>query len=125
MLNTRNAAKKALCNIPIRGFKVGFYGLGNMGIPMCNNIIKSGNEVQAYDVFPGAREAAKAAGLEVTEDEASCAKGVDFIVTCLPNGGIVGDLLTKEGGIFESADKGTLVCDVSTILPADSQKFFE
>ena len=76
--------------------------------------------MQAYDVFEGARDNAKAAGINVTADAASCAKDVDYIVTCLPNGKIVGDLLHQEGGIFDSASPGTMVLDTSTILPSDS-----
>ena len=32
--------------------KVGFIGLGNMGFPMVNNLIKSGYKVTAYDINP-------------------------------------------------------------------------
>jgi len=66
------------------GNRVGFVGIGNMGLPMIKNLRKSGFQVKAFDIFPAALEAAAAEGFEVKDKLADVAKDVDYIVTCLP-----------------------------------------
>lgn len=53
--------------------RVAFLGLGHMGLPMARNLAAAGHEVVAFDVFPAAVEAARAAGLE------TAASGVDAV----------------------------------------------
>jgi 3-hydroxyisobutyrate dehydrogenase-like beta-hydroxyacid dehydrogenase len=53
---------------------------------------------------------------------AEAAKDKDFIVTSLPMTKHVEETLTKDGGIFKSAKKGTVICDTSTINPHASVK---
>jgi 3-hydroxyisobutyrate dehydrogenase len=73
--------------------------------------------------MPAARERAAALGIDVRENEAEVAQDVDVIVTCLPFTDDVGNMLNKEGGIFDSANKGTHIIDTSTILPDGQKKF--
>ena len=103
--------------------KVGFYGLGNMGLPMALNLKKNGFDVSGYDVNKDAINVAKEAGITMVETVAEAAKDKQFIVTSLPMTKHVEETLTKEGGIFKSANKGTIICDVSTINPHASVKF--
>ena len=42
--------------------RIGFIGLGNMGLPMAQNLIKAGHQVEGVDVNPAAVEKLKAAG---------------------------------------------------------------
>ena len=100
------------------GNKVGFYGMGNMGMHMIRNLKKTGFAVKCYDVVPESRERAAAEGLDVCSDPGEAAQDVDFIVTCLPNTKIVETVLTKD--IFNNAALGTVICDTSTILPTSS-----
>lgn len=103
--------------------KVAFFGLGNMGLPMARNLKKNGFEVTGYDVSEHAIKVAREAGLEVADSTANAAAGKDFIVTSLPTTKHVEDTLMKDGGIFKSAKKGTVICDVSTINPHASANF--
>ena len=79
--------------------------------------------MQAYDLYPRARSVAASAGFVVKDSVSDNAKDVDFVVTCLPATQDVDDTLNMEGGIFDSVNKGTYICDVSTILPKASIKF--
>ena len=42
--------------------RIGFIGLGNMGLPMAQNLIKAGHQVEGVDVNPASVEKLKAAG---------------------------------------------------------------
>lgn len=92
--------------------KVGFIGLGVMGAPMCNNIIKSGYEVFAYDNNEQARENAKTLGATVLSSAAEVAKSADVTILMLPNGDIVKSVVTEIKS--ELISNKTLV-DMSTI----------
>ena len=103
--------------------RVGVFGLGNMGLPMALNLQKNGFDVKAYDISPEGLERASAAGIKVSDCYRQTAKDVDFIVTALPVTDHVDQTLNREGGIFEVANKGTYICDASTISPDASVRF--
>ena len=63
------------------------------------------------------------AGIKSVDTVAEVSSGVEYIITVLPNTAHVEETLKKEGGIFESADKGTMICDTSTISPMASKEF--
>ena len=47
--------------------RIGFIGLGNMGLPMAHNLIKAGHQVEGVDVTQVATDKLKAAGGAVAE----------------------------------------------------------
>lgn len=105
------------------GKKVGFLGLGNMGLPMATNLKKAGFQVHGFDIGDKQKKDAAEAGIHVKNSIKECVADVDFIVTALPKTEHVHQALMGEGGIFESAKKGTMICDTSTINPAASAEF--
>ena len=105
------------------GKNVGFIGLGCMGNPMAGNLVKNGYSVKGFDLSADARRAAADAGITAVDSIAEASKGVDFVVTALPETRHVEEALKGQGGIFESADKGTYICDTSTIHPDGAAGF--
>jgi 3-hydroxyisobutyrate dehydrogenase len=105
------------------GKRVGFFGLGNMGLPMATNLQKNGWEVKGYDISEAGCARAEEMGIKATQDFVNTAKDVDYIVSALPITKNVDDTLYREGGIFEVASKGTMICDASTIDPNASVRF--
>jgi 3-hydroxyisobutyrate dehydrogenase len=105
------------------GKKVGFFGLGNMGLPMASNLQKNGYEVKGYDISEAGCARAEEMGIKASQDYANTAKDVDYIVSALPITKNVEETLYREGGIFEVANKGTMICDASTIDPNASIQF--
>jgi len=95
--------------------RIGFIGLGNMGLPMAQNLLKAGHQVEGVDVNPAAVEKLKAAG-GVAVDMAGVAAGrADVVITMLPAGQHVREVYLSPGGVIESANPGTLLVDCSTI----------
>ena len=105
------------------GKSVGFVGLGCMGVPMAANLKAAGFTVKGYDIMPEARQAANNAGLTTVNSLAEAASNVDYVVTALPKTEHVEEALKCDGGIFQSAKAGTLICDVSTIDPEGAARF--
>lgn len=107
----------------VAGKKVGFLGLGNMGLPMANNLKKAGFDVTGYDVGEKQRQSAAEASLNVASSIQDAVKDADFIITALPKTEHVESVLKQPQGIFDSARKGAYICDVSTISPVASAEF--
>jgi len=105
--------------------RVGFVGMGNMGLPMTDNLRKAGFEVIGYDISDNVVKAANERGTKMAGSIKEAVSDVDFVVTCLPKTDSVETVLKMEGGIFEHAKKGTTICDVSTIAPVASAAFHD
>src|SRR5499426_4205697 len=95
--------------------RIGFIGLGNMGLPMAQNLLKAGHQIEGVDVNPAAIEKLKAAGGASVETAKSAAARVDVVITMLPSGKEVRDVYLGTSGIIENANAGTLLIDCSTI----------
>lgn len=94
---------------------VGFIGLGNMGMPMAEQLIKAGHTVQALDLSEALRKKAAEIGGTVVGSVAEAAAGADMVITMLPAGPHVRTVYLGEGGLVETAAPGTLLIDSSTI----------
>ncbi len=95
--------------------RIGFIGLGNMGLPMAQNLIKAGHTVEGVDVNPAALERLKASGGTTVETAKVAAARADVVITMLPAGQQVREVYLGSGGIIEDANEGTLLIDCSTI----------
>ena len=92
--------------------KVGFIGLGNMGARMATNLLKANYEVIGYDINEEFVKQLLPKGLKEASDLNDISKNIDIIVTMLPNGEIVEQVLDT---IIDSLKPGTLITDCSTI----------
>ena len=95
--------------------RIGFIGLGNMGLPMAQNLIKAGHQVEGVDVNPAAVEKLKSAGGVGVETAKSAAARADVVITMLPAGAQVREVYPGSSGIIANANDGTLLIDCSTI----------
>src|SRR5262245_35615314 len=95
--------------------RIGFIGLGNMGLPMAQNLIKAGHQVEGVDVNTAATGKLRAAGGAVAETAKIAASRADVVITMLPAGKEVREVYLGAGGVIESANAGTLLIDSSTI----------
>lgn len=102
--------------------KIGFIGLGNMGVPMAMNLIKTGHDVRGYDVSATAREAAGDKGIEIAESNADAAKNAEIVILMLPDGPIVEKVAAE---VLPAMEKGNLLIDCSTIDVVTARKLHE
>ena len=101
--------------------KIGFIGLGNMGLPMANNILKAGIEVNAFDLSEKALNQAENLGMSIKQNSESVLEGIDALITMLPNGSSV-EKIFLEDNLLEGINKQTLIIESSTISPEISKK---
>jgi 3-hydroxyisobutyrate dehydrogenase-like beta-hydroxyacid dehydrogenase len=106
--------------------KVGFIGVGNMGGPMCRNIIKNTNhEVVVFDLNPDAVKACTDLGASAGGSVADVAARCEVVITSLPLPRIVEEVALGPDGIAASAKPGTTYIDLSTNAPATARRCAE
>ena len=104
--------------------KLGFIGLGIMGRPMAKNLLKAGEELLVADLNKEAVADVTAAGAKeasYTEIGEQCER----IIIMVPSGAISKAILFGEGGVASTVKKGTVVCDMSSVTPVESQECYE
>jgi len=102
--------------------RIGFIGVGTMGLPMAKNLLNKGFAVTAFDANPEAVTAAAAAGMTAAASAAECVATADIVITMLPSSPHVQSVYTGDGGVLAAARRGTLCVDMSTIDPAVSRR---
>ena len=88
--------------------KIGFIGLGNMGLPMAQNLAKAGHQVIGFDTA----DIDMPESIHAATDAGSCVAGCEVVVTMLPNGAI---LQKVADSILPNMQKGAVLCDCSTV----------
>lgn len=101
--------------------KIGFIGLGNMGLPMALNLLKAGHEVIGFDLVQSQLDSFTAAGGTVANNANATAIGADVLISMLPASRHVEGLYLGDTGLLANADPKTLLIDCSTISPKVAQ----
>ena len=98
--------------------KVGFVGVGIMGAPMASNLA-AGHDLVLYNRTREKAEAlAGEIGATVAGSLGEVAQGCETVITMLPGPPEVEGVIVGEGGLLETAKRGSLIVDMSTSSPA-------
>ena len=108
---------------------IAFIGLGNMGKPMAENLIKKGYQLNIFDLNQAVLQDVGQQGATVATSPIDAVTDVDMVITMLPAGQHVksvylGDSFDKQGqqGILEVASSDTVFVDCSTIAASDARE---
>jgi 2-hydroxy-3-oxopropionate reductase len=102
--------------------RIGFIGLGIMGLPMASNLLTAGFPLTVYNRSPGPAEELLAGGATAGESARDVASRSDIVVTMLPDSPDVEAVVLGPNGIADGIREGGLYVDMSTIAPATSRK---
>lgn len=98
--------------------KIAVIGLGTMGAPMAENLIKAGFEVTVQNRTRSREEPLEALGAARATTPAAAATNVEIILTCVSDTPDVERvLLDPETGAINGLKEGGLVIDCSSIAP--------
>lgn len=100
--------------------KIGFIGLGIMGIPMAKNILSKNSELICYDISKEALDKVSKLGATVADTASALAKDCEIIFIIVPDVPHVQSIIFGENGISKTAKKGTIIVDMSSIPPTAS-----
>ena len=101
---------------------VGFIGLGNMGNPMASNVLKNGYALTVFDKNAKAMQNLVEAGAKAAPSAKQVIENAEVVLTCLPGSPEVEGLYLGAGGLLELAKTGTVLVDMSSVLPSTPRK---
>jgi 2-hydroxy-3-oxopropionate reductase len=102
--------------------KVGFIGLGIMGVPMAANILKGGHQLFAHDHKPLPADLT-AAGAVACASGQEVAQQADIVIIMVPDTPHVASVLFDNGGVAQGLSAGKIVVDMSSISPVETKAF--
>lgn len=102
--------------------RIAFIGLGIMGKPMVNNLIKAGYEVSCFDIVKENVKIVEGYGATASESVKDAVNGSPVVITMLPNSPHVKSVVLGKGGVLENAKEGTVIIDMSSINPIASRE---
>lgn len=101
---------------------VAFIGLGTMGRPMAERLVRSGETVNCFRVKEPSRYLIELGAHEAASAAEAVAEA-DFVVLMLPDTPQVEELLFGEAGISQALKPGSVLIDMSSISPVDTKDF--
>ncbi len=103
--------------------KVGFIALGDIGLPMVGNLLKSGFKPLVYDLRKEAVRAAVKLGAQAADSVKAMATNCDFICVAVVSASQMEQVLEGPGGIFANAKRGTAILSHTTMPPENAKDF--
>jgi 3-hydroxyisobutyrate dehydrogenase len=95
--------------------KIGFIGLGNMGLPMAQNLVKAGHAVAGFDLSEYPVDRLAADGGTPARSIADTCRDAEIVITMLPAGPEVREAYLGSDGVLAAVQRDTLLVDSSTI----------
>jgi 2-hydroxy-3-oxopropionate reductase len=93
-----------------------------MGKPMTKNLLRTGFDLNVYDLNTSAVDEIVAAGAKRSESLKDISLSCDVIITMLPDSPQVKSVVLGDGGIIENIREGTVFIDMSSINPLVSKE---
>lgn len=97
--------------------RVGFIGVGRMGLPMCANLVRAGYDVTAGDVREELQHAVIACGARWGGPGPAIAAAVDVLITMLPGGPELRDLMLAPGDLLAALPQTVTWIDMTSTSP--------
>jgi len=105
--------------------KIGFIGVGIMGMHMASHLMDAGYQVVAYDVSEEMLKKIIEKGAKGASSSKDVAAKTDLIISMVPDSPDVERVALGTDGIIESAREGLIYADMSTIAPGMAIKVSE
>jgi 3-hydroxyisobutyrate dehydrogenase-like beta-hydroxyacid dehydrogenase len=104
--------------------KVGFIGVGNMGLPMARNLLRAGHSLTVHNRTPGRVEQLAADGAIVVSSPSEAARDAEVVVTMLADDQALRSVIFDQG-VLEAMPPGAIHLGMSTIGVACSRQLAE
>jgi 3-hydroxyisobutyrate dehydrogenase-like beta-hydroxyacid dehydrogenase len=108
---------------PLRGWRIGFAGLGLMGRPMARHLYEAAGELNVWNRTRKVAEALQQPGIEACSSPADLARRSDILVTMVADTEAVEQVLFGPEGAAEGLRPGSLVIDMGTTAAMSTRDF--
>lgn len=103
--------------------RVGFIGLGIMGLPMATNIARKGFPLTVYNRTKSKAEPLAEMGVPIASSPSEVARSSDVVIGMVTDAPDVEAILFGPGGVVEGARGGLIFIDMSTNSPEHAKTF--
>jgi len=101
--------------------KIGFIGIGLMGLPMSKNIAKAGYNLTVFNRSKNKAEPLKEFGAKISNTLKDAVDGSDIVITMLTDDTAV-DAVMNNSDFLENLKSGSIVIDMSSVKPTTATK---
>jgi 3-hydroxyisobutyrate dehydrogenase len=101
--------------------KLGWIGLGNMGSPMSQRLLKAGYHITVYNRSEAKEEALKLMGASVAPSPRELMEQVDVVIIMVTDDHAITQIFAEENGLLGSKTKGKIIINMSTVSPGISK----
>jgi 3-hydroxyisobutyrate dehydrogenase len=102
--------------------KIGWIGLGKMGIPMSQSLIKAGFPVIVYNRSKEKEDALIASGVRFASNPAALIQQSEVVIIMVTDDKAIGDIFKGENGLLGAGTSGKIIINMSTVSPAISKE---
>ncbi len=102
--------------------RIGFIGLGRMGVPMSKNLLRAGFQLKVFDVLPAKVSEIVASGAQSATCPADAARDADLVISMILDDKVLEQVALADDGILNGASRGAIYADMSTVSPMASAK---
>jgi len=102
--------------------RVGFIGLGRMGLPMSKRLLQAGHYLTVHNRSQGKVQELVGLGAHAATSAAEVTQASDIVLACLPDVPTVESVFLEDGGIVPSASSGQVLVDHSTVGASTSRR---
>ena len=106
------------------GENIAFIGLGAMGGPMAQNIIRKGTKVSVYDIDKTKMDPVIEVGGTPGRNIKETIENADIIITMLPSTENVKSVMTDNDGVLSFVKPNAIILDMSTIAPTGTDEIY-
>ncbi|MFP5081332.1 NAD(P)-dependent oxidoreductase [Pedobacter sp. JCM 36344] len=99
---------------------IGWIGLGTMGIPMANSLIKSGYELTVYNRNPDKAQTLQDQGAVLAGSPAELMSKVDIVIIMVTDDKAINEIFEGANGLLSSQNQGKTIINMSTVSPGIS-----
>ena len=103
--------------------ELGFIGLGIMGKPMAEHLLKAGNTLYVYDIMPQSVADLKKQGAIACASSKEVAGKTGIVFVIVPDTPDVDAVLFGKNGVAEGIKPGSILVDMSSISPIATKEF--
>jgi len=101
--------------------KIGFIGIGLMGLPMAKNLLKAGYELKAFNRTESKAEPLKEFGAEIASSIKDVVNGSDAVIAMLTDDKAIDDVMYSSD-FLDNLKSDATVIDMSSVKPTTAIK---
>ncbi|MCX2473886.1 NAD(P)-dependent oxidoreductase [Pedobacter sp. MC2016-05] len=102
--------------------KIGWIGLGNMGIPMATQLIDAAYQVAVYNRSKGKESELQKMGATIADTPQALLEKADVLIVMVSDDQAIEQIFEGENGLLSSDAKGKIIINMSTVSPGISKQ---